>query len=168
MHRADNARRGTIGLQATVTSAAAQASAGTYNDVSQFSGKAVVSVDQLPIDNDAAADTGSQRNHDEVLHAACHPVGHLTQRGSIGIVRQDHRDTQTVLQQLCQGDNAFPRQVGRLLDLPGIVVSVGCSHAYALDGIDASGGINQHHQTFSQRIHVSMDIRIIFCLDTVV
>ena len=61
--------------------------------VAEFAGKAVVTIDNLTVDYDSAADSGAEGNHDEILHSLGCAVGHLTHRRRIGIIGKRDRDS---------------------------------------------------------------------------
>ena len=96
----------------------------TYDSMSQLSGKTVVSVYHLSVDNDTAAYTRTQRYHDEVFHTACSAVGHFTDSSGIGVIGQCRRDAQTFFKHGCQRNYSFPRKIRGKLDCTAIIVAV--------------------------------------------
>ena len=85
---ARHTRSRAISLQASLPATATRTSVLTAHDnMAQFTGKAVAAIDQLSIDHNTRTDTRAQREHDEVFHAPCHTIGHLSHSRSIGVVR---------------------------------------------------------------------------------
>jgi len=135
-----------VGLKAAFEAAVALAAVADGDGVAEFAGKAVMAVYHLSVDDYAAADTGSEGDHDEVLHPACHAVGHLTHRRSVGVVGDSHRKARKALYQGCQVDHrrlAFvvvaPFQVGSILHRTLIIVAVGGADTDALHLADFGG-----------------------------
>ena len=77
--------------------------------MSQFSGKTIVSVNQLSIYYDTTTNTGSKSNHNKVFHATSRTISHFTDSGSIYL---DGRNI-TFLPEYQRS-----RQIGRLFQDP--------------------------------------------------
>ena len=86
-----------------------------------------MSIDQLAPDDDAATDTGAESDLDEVLHTTSCAIGHLADGGCVGVVRQDDRDLQLLLEQSCEWDLVLPGEIGGKFDRAIEVISVGSS-----------------------------------------
>ena len=84
--------------------------------MTHLAGEAIVPVDQLASDDDAATDTGAESDLDEVLHTARRTIGHLSDGSCIGVIGQDDRDLQLLLEQAGEWDLIFPGEVGGKFD----------------------------------------------------
>ena len=82
-----------ISFKTSTATATAQTAVFVDSDVSQFAGKAVMSVNQLAVGNNASAQTRSERYHDEILHALSSAVNHLADCSRIGIIGKIDRKT---------------------------------------------------------------------------
>ena len=122
--------------------------------VAEFAGEAVVTVHHFPIDHNSGADTGTEGDHDEVLHTAGRAVGHFTHRGGVRIVREGHGDAvHLLLEHFGERDVSAlgPYEVHGVLDDAGVEVTVRDAHA---DAADASFGLGLHDdavQGFGER-----------------
>ena len=124
-----------------------------------------MAIHHLSVDDDTAADTCAQSNHDEIFHTTCSAVGHFADGSRIGIVGQSRRNTQPLLKHGCQRNNALPRQVRSKFYRTAIIVAVGRADADALDFIRAAVGDNERQQVLTYSIHVIIYFRICAGLD---
>ena len=131
-----------------------------HNDVAKLACKAVATVYNLAIDNNAAADTGSQRNHDKVLHATRHAIGHLAHCSSVGIVRYAHGNAQGLLEKRCYGNDALPYQVGSIFDIARIIIGVGSTDTHTADIFYAAHYVERRLQSLGSSLYIIFDARI--------
>ena len=114
-----------IRLQTTFTSATAHTSrTATNNHMAQLTGKTIVTINHLSVNNNTATDTCAQCNHDKILHTTRSSIGHFTYTGRIGIISQSRRNAKTFFKHGSQRNNTFPRQVRSEFDCSAIIVSV--------------------------------------------
>ena len=88
--------------------------------------------------NNTATYTGAEGNHDEVLHATSHTVGHLADGSCVGIVGKYNGYAQTLAEHTCQRYLFFPRKVGSKFNTAGVVVAVGSSDTHGLYLLDTA------------------------------
>ena len=138
-----------------------------HDDVAELTSKAVVAIDELTIHYDAAAYACAEGDLDEVLHAACSTIGHLTDGGSVGIIGHGDGYTDGLLELFCQGYDTLPRQVGRVLDVARVVVAIGGADAHALDLLGASHGLDHRHQLLGYGCHIFTKFLVRLSLDRV-
>ena len=127
--------------------------------MAQFAGKAVVTVEQLSVDDDTRADARSKGDDDEVLHATGHAVDHLAQGSGVGVVGQRHRDTaEPLAEHLSQRHHTVvsPRQVGGKLDGTVIIVAVGGADAHRLDLVDTAHLLDDGLQGLDTSVDVGL------------
>ncbi len=84
--------------------------------VADFGGVLEGTADELCIDDHAAADAGSQRQHDHVADAAAGTGHELAERGDVGIVVERDRQPGRRAEPLAQRDVLPPGQVGGGVD----------------------------------------------------
>ena len=114
--------------------------------VAKFAGETVVAVNHLSVYHDTAADTCSESNHDEVLHASRSTVGHLTHGSRIGIIGKSYRNAvHPLFQELGNRNHTLvsPFEVYGVLDFTGIVVSVRNTHSDTAD-LSCNASIGNH------------------------
>ncbi|MCB0815509.1 MAG: hypothetical protein KDB87_20380, partial [Flavobacteriales bacterium] len=85
---------------------------------------------QPPVHDEATAQAGAQRHHQQIVHPLASPVTPFTQGGRVGIVAQRAGNAHPLLHHRRQGHVALPRQVGRPVDAAGMLVAVGGADAY--------------------------------------
>ena len=107
---------GGVGLHAAVLAAGAQPAAGVDDHVPQFGAVLEVAAKHLAVDDDAAADAGAQREHDQVLDVLAGSGPELAPAGGIGVVLQRGPDARLVLHDLAERDVLHARQVARVDD----------------------------------------------------
>ena len=125
---------------------------GDDGGVAELAGEAVMSVDDLSVDDDTRTDTGAEGDHDEILHTAGGAVGHLAHSGGVGVVGEADREAAELLGERGGELHGFlgrPCEVGCIGHLAGIIVAVGGADAHATDlaflagllddGLDCSG-----------------------------
>ena len=111
--------------------------------MSQFSGKTIVTINHLTVDNDTATYTCTQSDHDEIFHTTCSTISHFTDSCGVGVVRQCSRDTQTFLKHGCQRNYTFPGQVRGKFNSTAVVVTVGSTNTDTFNFVYATVGDNQ-------------------------
>ena len=121
-----------------------------------------MTVQQLTVNHDTRTYTGSQGDHDEVLHTACTTVDHLALRSRIGVVRDRAFHTHALADQLSKRHHTFPRQVRSLLDATRIEIGVRRTAAdtYYITHRDTFV-LYQAFQTCAEHVAVLVDIRIL-------
>ncbi len=134
--------------------------------MAQFAGKAVVAIDNLAVDHDTATHTGTQGNHDEILHTAGRAIRHFAHGCRIGVIGQRHGDAVHGLGQHLGKRNllgAAPGKVRRILNLTLVEVTVRSTGA---DAADAAFGIRigddplqRSSQFVDERCHIGVRIR---------
>ena len=102
--------------------------------MSQLTGKAVVAIYHLSVDDDSAAYARSQGDHYEVLHSPGNTVGHLSHRSRIGVIGEGDRNAVHCLgEHLCEWNRLAggPGEVRGVCDDSLVIVAVRGSDAYA-------------------------------------
>ena len=131
--------------------------------MTEFAGKSVMTIDNLTIDDNTAADTCAEGNHDEVLHTARSSVGHLTHCSSIGIICKSYRNTVHLLFQEVGNRNCSlvaPFEIDSILDFSGIVVSVRNTHSDTAH-LTGNACIRNHFvDSFSEFVDIRIDLVI--------
>src|SRR5215217_6554021 len=100
-----------------------QPSTRDHRGMAQFSGKSIMSVDQLAIGYNTASNTGAQRDHNKIAHAPRGPIHHFTNSSSIGIVGKRRGKAEPFRYKLGDGNYAFPVEIGCVFDSAGIKIS---------------------------------------------
>ena len=103
--------------------------------MAQLSSEAVAAIDHVSIDDNTRSDTRAERDHDEVLHAACYAILHLADGGSVGVVGEAHGDAKLFREHICQWNHTVmaPGHIGGKLYRAAIVVAVGRTDAHGFD-----------------------------------
>ena len=111
--------------------ASAEASSGNQHAMSAFSGKTVVSVNHVAVNNDTAANTGSECVHHKVFHAFGAAVYHFANRCGIGIVGQGNcrEFRKFFFQQGYKVNYSAERKVGSVFNSPVVIIAVWCTNA---------------------------------------
>ena len=135
------------------------------DEMPQFASKSVAAINDIAIDDDTAADTSPQSNHDEVLHAAGYSVSHLTHGGSVGVVRHFHRDTQGFFEKFGNRHDTVPYEIGSILDVSGVIVAVRGTDTHTPHLIDAAHHVEGRLQSFDRSLHIVADVGIGFRFD---
>ena len=136
--------------------------------MTQLTGKAVVAVKQLTIDDDTRTYARAQGDDDEVLHAASHTIDHLADSGGISVVGECYGDVvQALAEELCQRHDAVvgPRQIGSKLDGAVVEVTVGGADTHRLDLLNAAHLVDNHLQSLDTGIHIVFHLIVATCLD---
>ena len=99
--------------------------------VTQLAGETVVAVHHFTVDHDTGTYSGTQGDHDEVLHTTGGAVCHFTHSGGVGVVGEGNGNAvHGFLQHLGEFHAVVaPLQIGSGLDAAGIVVAVGGAYA---------------------------------------
>ncbi len=101
--------------------------------MSEFTGKSIMTQDQMTIGNNTAAHTGSERDHDKILHALRGTIHHFTDRRCIGIIGQIRWQLKFILYQLGQWNNSFPGKIWCIFNSTGIKISIRCTNTNSAD-----------------------------------
>ena len=134
--------------------------------MSQFSGKAVVSVYELPVDYDARSDSRAERDHDKVFHASRHTVSHFAYGGGVGIVCHGYRHSQLVAEHF--GERYYtlaPVYVCRMFDGAFIEIGVRRAYAHSLDFLDSANLLYDYLQRFYGGVNIFFRCGKSLCLD---
>jgi len=123
-----NTRSRDIGFQATPFPATTLTSIILDPYVSQFPGKAILTIDQATIDHQSASQSGSQGDHNKVLKSFGISEEHLPESSSIGIIGNHCRKAELFFHELHKRNDPFPAQVRSMFNGSGVVISVGSSH----------------------------------------
>ena len=102
----------------------------------QLAGGACFAQHQFAVDHHAAAHTRAEGEHHEILHAACASIDQFTESGSIGIVGDDDRHVDMLVNQIRKVDDPLEIQVGGILDATCIVVAYRRCNTDTVDGVD--------------------------------
>ena len=144
-----------------MASASAEATIFATDDgMSQLSGKTVMTIYHLAVDNDTTTHTGAQRNHDKVLHTASRAIGHFTDTGSIGVVCQSGRDTQALFKHGSQRNYTLPGKVRGKLNSTAVIVSVRSTNTDTFYLVYATVGNNERQQILANFVYVIIDVLI--------
>ena len=81
---------GGVALPAPVTAAETRGAARDDDHVADLTGEATATADQLAVGDDAAADAGAERHHDEVVDTATGAPLVFAERGAVGVVLAEH------------------------------------------------------------------------------
>ena len=95
--------------------------------MAELAGKPVVPIDNLAVYDDAAAHSGTESDHDEVLHSARRAVGHLAHGRRVRVVGKSHRNAVETLRKHLSHRNGLglrPDNVRSHLHHSGVVVPV--------------------------------------------
>ena len=122
--------------------------------MTQFSGKTVVAINHLTVDNDTATYTCTQSNHDKIFHTTCSTISHFTDSCGVSVVSQCSRYTQALLEHSCQRYYTFPRQVGGKFDSTAVVVTIGSTDTDTFDFIYTAISDNQRQQILADCIYI--------------
>ena len=115
--QAHNAGRGRILLQASLFAAAADSRLiFTHLHVADLARCAMAAGQDPAADDDAAADTGPQRHHDDVFKALSAAAPLLAQRRHIGVIAGDDPDAAQESRQLLRDIEDTPAQVDAAVD----------------------------------------------------
>ena len=99
--------------------------------MAQFAGKPVVSINQLPVDHNSASDARSERNHDEIFHAACCAISHFSNCGCIGIIGDGYGNVKFFIHKVGQWDWCWPRKIYAICDNARKIIGIRRSYANA-------------------------------------
>ena len=114
----------------------------------------------LTVNNDTATYTGAQRNHDKVFHTASRTVSHFTDTGSIGVVCQSGRNTQTLLKHGSQRNYALPRKIRGKLNGTAVIVSVRSADTDTFYLVYTAIGNNERQQILANFVYIIIDVFI--------
>ena len=92
--------------------------------VAQLTGKTVMTVEQLTVNHDTRANTGTEGDNDEVFHASSRTVYHLALRSRVGIIGDGTFDAHALANEFSQRHYPFPREVRSQLDAARIEITV--------------------------------------------
>ena len=113
----DQSRRGGVLLEAAVASAGTRDAVHLDGHVADLPRRTVDAGQELPVEDDAAADAGAEGDHHEVLHTLSVTVYHLTDSCSVSIVGQKDKGRGEVLLHICHQVEQTTALVGVLLVL---------------------------------------------------
>lgn len=106
LHLLQHGARAGQRFQAAIPAAAAHGAILLDDDMADFAGAAAITLEQLPVDEDARADTVFDRDHNQVIAAAGVAVDVLADGGGLAIVKDGHRQMIAFFQQASQGEIA--------------------------------------------------------------
>ena len=161
-YRPLDAGRRDVGFQTPLAAAAADAAGVADRNVPQLAGESGISVDQLAVGHEAAAQTGPERDDQKVLHAFRSAVDHFAYGRGVRIVGQnDGQGGEEALHLFDHADRSLPRQIGRVLNRPPVIVAVRGpdTHAHELDLV--AGGFEQVLDADIQFLDIQVRVRII-------
>ena len=99
----------------------------------------------MPVYDNAAAYACAERNHYEVLHAACGSVGHFAHGGRVGVVGYYDGYSECFLELLSYGYDAFPFKVGCVFYCAFVIVAVGRAYSHGFYLVYAAYGVDDGH-----------------------
>ena len=97
---------GGVALPAPLAAAGARLAVVDDDDMPALAAAAVDAGEDLPVQNDACADTGAQGDEDQALHVLVLKVVVLPQSGAVGVVAQVDRDIPVLVEHLRHGHEA--------------------------------------------------------------
>ena len=109
---------------------------------------------------EAAAQSYSHADDDEVLHAMSRTVYLLAQCSHMRVIAYRNGNAQSVAQHGLQRNHPFPRQVGRILDTSGNNTCTRTADADAADGLIAAVSLRKAHHLFRETGYKLVDVRI--------
>ena len=127
--------------------------------MAQLTGKAVVTIQKLTVNNNTRANTCTQSDNNEILHSASHTVNHLADSSGIGIIGKSHRNViQTLAEELSKRHYAIvsPRQVGSKLDSTIVIVAVWSTDTHGLYLLDSAHLVYNNLKYFYTGINISL------------
>ena len=135
--------------------------------MAKFAGKTVAAIHQLSVDHNARAYTGAQGEHDEILHATRHTIGHLANGCGIGIVGDGHWHTEPLAEHAGQRHDAIvsPRNVGGVFYCTFIIIGIGGSDAHGFDFLHTAHLVDDDLQCLHGGIHIITNGGKALCLD---
>ena len=133
--------------------------------MTHLAGEAIMSVDQLTAHDDTATDTCTESDLDEVLHTARCAISHFADGCCVGVVRQDDRDLQLLLEQPCEWDLVLPGEIGGKFDRPIEVIPVGSSDADTEDLVHRQVDLDQVTDSHAEVLDVVSDVEVLTGLD---
>ena len=119
------------------------------------------------VGEEATAQARTKGDHDKVLHATSTTESMLTKSHHMRVVGNSYSQTQSVAQQGRQGDDTFPREIGRVHDTALLIVWTRCADTHRTDGIVTAIGINHLDDAFTQLRHKCPYLRVVFCGETI-
>ena len=137
--------------------------------MTELASKAVATIDDLSVDDNTAAHTCAECNDDEVLHATCCAIGHLTHCCGVGVVGELHGNACCLVEHIGQRNDALvsPRQVGSELDGAVVVVAVGSTDAHALHLVGSANLCQKGLQASHASLYEGFSGLVLLRLDTV-
>jgi hypothetical protein len=99
---------------AALLPARAQPAAGVDDHVAQFGPVLEIPAKHLALDDDAPADAGAQRVHDQVVDVLAGARPELAPGGGVGVVLQRGPDSRLLFHDLAEGHVLHARQVARI------------------------------------------------------
>ena len=169
--RTGHAHGGAVSLEAAGLAAAAEASVVTHGaGVAQLAREAVVAIDHVASDDDTAAYSGAEGNHDEILHTLGGAVGHLTDCSRIGVVgKRNGESAESLGKKLLERNSTLcrPNEVGCESNLAGVVVAIGGADSDSADLAFLAGLLDEGLDSFCETVYIFKRILTVVCTDDV-
>jgi len=119
------------------------------------------------VGEDTTTQPRSQSNHHKITHTSRTAESMFTKRYHLGIIGYCHRHSQTVAHHRANGNNTFPRHIGRVLHTACSKIGTGTTHAHRTNGLITTVRLNHHKDPFTQRCNIIIGIRIVLCRKTI-
>ena len=134
--------------------------------MSQFTSKAIMSVNKLSIDDNTWANTCAKCYHDEIVHVFCYTIHLFAQSSCIGIIGNGYRNVQFFTKHLCKRNLILlPRKVRGHLYVASIVVGIRGSYSQTNDFSDWNIVFgNKVFCQFTYCLHIFLQDREWLCL----
>ena len=110
---------------------------------------------------EAATQSHTHAQDDEILHTVCASEGVLTQCRNMCIVRKTYCESDSVSQHSSQWHYTLPRQVGGILDTAWYRTCTWRANTYRSDGLVTSICLNQCYNLIAKILHKVVHIWII-------
>ena len=128
--------------------------------MSQLSGKTVMTIYHLTVNNNTTTYTGTKSYHDKIFHTTSRTVSHFTDTGSVGIVCQSCGNTQAFLKHGSQRNYTLPGKVRGKFNGTAVIVSVRSTYTYTFYLVYTTVGNNERQQVLANLVYVIISVFI--------
>ena len=127
--------------------------------MTELTGKTVMTIYNLTVDNDTRADSCTESDHDEVLHSTSCTISHFTYCSRISVICKSYRHSAHCLRKKLGELHSVmsPAEVWSVLDSTCIIVSVRCTYTdtsdFSLNVCLFDHLLDSYCQFFDKEIH---------------
>lgn len=133
----------------------------------KLAGESVVAVNHLSVDNDTATNACAESNHNEILQATSHAVGHFADSGSVGIVSDGYGYAEFGAHEVGEWNWRWPGEVYTTFNAPGEVVGIRRTDTDTMDFINGIVGNDEAVDFLVEFIDVVVDVAVFCSLDRI-